>query len=56
MIVLLMLYPLVFLTTAWFEHPFLVGQLKMLHWSALFVDNVISVLLLRQHPEINASC
>jgi len=35
-----------FLTTAWFEHPFLVGQLKMLHWSALFVDNVISVLLL----------
>jgi hypothetical protein len=46
MIVLLMLYPLVFLTTAWFEHPFLVGQLKMLHWSALFVDNVISVLLL----------
>ncbi len=46
MIVLLMLYPLVFLTTAWFEHPFLVGQLKMWHWSALFVDNVIGVLLL----------
>ena len=46
MIVLLMLYPVVFLTTAWFEHPFLVGQLKMWHWSALFVDNVIGVLLL----------
>jgi hypothetical protein len=46
MIVLLMLYPVVFLITAWLEHPFLVGQLKMLHWSALFVDNVVSVLLL----------
>src|SRR6202035_5324686 len=46
MIVLLMLYPVVFLITAWLEHPFLVGQLKMLHWSALFVDNVVSVFLL----------
>ena len=46
MIVLLMFYPVVFLITAWLEHPFLVGQLKLLHWSALFVDNVISVLLL----------
>ncbi|MGC2409657.1 MAG: antibiotic biosynthesis monooxygenase [Methyloceanibacter sp.] len=46
MIVLLMLYPVVFLITAWFEHPFLVGQLKMSHWSALFVDNVVSVILL----------
>jgi hypothetical protein len=41
MIVLLMLYPVVFLITAWLEHPF-----KMLHWSALFVDNVVSVFLL----------
>jgi antibiotic biosynthesis monooxygenase (ABM) superfamily enzyme len=46
MIVLLMLYPVVFLITAWFDHPFLVGQLKMWHWSALFVDNVVGVLLL----------
>jgi len=45
MIVLMMLYPVVFLITAWFEHPFLVGQLGMKHWSALFVDNVVSVLL-----------
>ena len=35
MIVLLMLYPVVFLITAWFEHPFLVGQLKMWHWERL---------------------
>jgi hypothetical protein len=46
MIVLLMLYPVVFLITAWFEHPFLVGHLKMSHWSALFLDNVLSVLVL----------
>jgi antibiotic biosynthesis monooxygenase (ABM) superfamily enzyme len=46
MIVLLTLYPVVMLITAWFEHPFLVGQLKMSHWSALFLDNVLSVLVL----------
>ena len=46
MVVLLMLYPVVFLITAWLERPFLVGQLGMKHWSALFVDNVFGVLLL----------
>jgi uncharacterized protein len=46
MVVLMMLYPVVFLITAWLEHPFLVGQLEMPHWSALFVDNVIGVLVL----------
>jgi antibiotic biosynthesis monooxygenase (ABM) superfamily enzyme len=46
MIVLLMLYPVVMLITAWVEHPFLVGHLKMPHWSALFLDNVLSVLAL----------
>ena len=46
MIVLLMLYPVVFLLTAWLEHPLLVGRWKMPHWSALFVDNVIGVILL----------
>ena len=46
MIVLMMLYPAVFLITAWLEHPFLVGKLEMKHWSALFIENGISVLLL----------
>jgi antibiotic biosynthesis monooxygenase (ABM) superfamily enzyme len=46
MVVLMMLYPVVFLITAWFEHPLLVGQFKMSHWSALFIDNVLSVVLL----------
>jgi antibiotic biosynthesis monooxygenase (ABM) superfamily enzyme len=46
MVVLLMLYPVVFLITAWFEHPLLVGSLNMPHWSALFVDNTVGVLVL----------
>jgi antibiotic biosynthesis monooxygenase (ABM) superfamily enzyme len=46
MIVLMMLYPLVFLITAWFEHPLLVGRWQMPHWSALFLDNAVGVLLL----------
>jgi antibiotic biosynthesis monooxygenase (ABM) superfamily enzyme len=41
-----MLYPVVFLVTAWLEHPLLVGRWKMPHWSALFVDNVVGVVLL----------
>jgi antibiotic biosynthesis monooxygenase (ABM) superfamily enzyme len=46
MIVLMMLYPLVFLITAWLEHPLLVGRWEMPHWSALFVDNTVGVILL----------
>jgi hypothetical protein len=34
------------LITAWIEHPFLVGTLKMSHWAALFIDNTIGVLVL----------
>jgi antibiotic biosynthesis monooxygenase (ABM) superfamily enzyme len=46
MVVLMTLYPVVMLITAWIEHPFLVGTLKMSHWSAIFIDNAISVLVL----------
>jgi uncharacterized protein len=46
MIVLMTLYPVVFSITALFEHPLLVQQFKMPHWAALFVDNVLSVLVL----------
>jgi hypothetical protein len=46
MVVLMTLYPVVMLITAWIEHPFLVGTLKMSHWSALFIDNTVSVLVL----------
>jgi antibiotic biosynthesis monooxygenase (ABM) superfamily enzyme len=46
MIVLMMLYPVVFLITAWFEHPLLVGQWGMPHWSALFLDNTLGVIVL----------
>jgi uncharacterized protein len=46
MIVLATLYPVVFLVTAWLEHPFLVGVLGMKHWSALFIDNVVGILIL----------
>jgi antibiotic biosynthesis monooxygenase (ABM) superfamily enzyme len=46
MIVLMTLYPVVFLVTAWLEHPFLVGVLGMKHWSALFIDNVVGILIL----------
>jgi antibiotic biosynthesis monooxygenase (ABM) superfamily enzyme len=46
MVVLMVLYPVVMLITAWVEHPLLVGTLKMSHWSALFIDNIVSVLVL----------
>lgn len=46
MIVLATLYPVVFLVTAWLEHPILVGLLGMKHWSALFIDNVVGILIL----------
>jgi uncharacterized protein len=46
MVVLMTLYPVVFLVTAWFEHPFLVGLLGMKHWSALFLDNVVGILII----------
>jgi uncharacterized protein len=46
MVVLMTLYPVVFLIEAWLAHPFLAGQLKMSHWSALFINNMVGVLVL----------
>ncbi len=46
MIVLLALYPAVFMIAARIDHPFFTGRLHLPHWAALFVDCVISVLAL----------
>jgi antibiotic biosynthesis monooxygenase (ABM) superfamily enzyme len=46
MIVLLLLYPVVFLFGAFVQQPVLVNRLKMPFWLALFVGNVVSILLL----------
>ncbi|MGH7212253.1 MAG: hypothetical protein ACREF1_12430, partial [Acetobacteraceae bacterium] len=46
MIVLLLLYPVVFLFGAWVQTPLLMGQARLPFWFALFIGNVISVLLL----------
>lgn len=46
MIVLLLLYPVVFLFGAWVQNPLLVNRLKMPFWLALFVGNVVSIILL----------
>src|SRR5215203_2395171 len=48
MLVLLMLYPIIFLFGAWVETPLLRGQLAMPFWLALFVGNIASILLLGQ--------
>jgi len=46
MIVLLLLYPVVFLFGAWVQMPVLMGKAGLPFWFALFVGNVVSVLLL----------
>jgi uncharacterized protein len=46
MLVLLMLYPVVFLFGTWVQTPFLMGKEELPFWLALFIGNVVSVLLL----------
>jgi uncharacterized protein len=46
MIVLLLLYPVVFLFGIWVQTPLLMGKTGLPFWLALFIGNVVSVLLL----------
>jgi hypothetical protein len=46
MIVLLLLYPVVFLFGLWVQTPLLIGRIGLPFWLALFVGNVVSVVLL----------
>ena len=46
MIVLLLLYPVVFLFGGWVQTPILMGKAGLPFWLALFIGNVVSVLLL----------
>ena len=46
MIVLLLLYPVVFLFGIWVQTPVLMGKAGLPFWLALFIGNVVSVLLL----------
>ncbi len=46
MIVLLLLYPVVFLFGLWVQTPLLMGALHLPFWLALFIGNVASVILL----------
>ena len=46
MIVLLLLYPVVFLFGLWVQTPLLIGRAGLPFWLALFIGNVVSVLLL----------
>ena len=46
MIVLLLLYPVVFLFGLWVQTPILMGKARLPFWLALFIGNVVSVLLL----------
>jgi antibiotic biosynthesis monooxygenase (ABM) superfamily enzyme len=46
MIVLLLLYPVVFLFGLWVQTPLLMGNAGLPFWLALFIGNVVSVLLL----------
>ncbi len=46
MIVLLLLYPVVFLFGLWVQTPLLMGKVHLPFWFALFIGNVVSVLLL----------
>ena len=46
MVVLLMLYPVVFLFGALVQTPFLMRRAGLPFWLALFIGNVVSVLLL----------
>ena len=46
MLVLLLLYPVVFLFGTWVQMPLLVTRARMPFWLALFVGNVASILAL----------
>jgi antibiotic biosynthesis monooxygenase (ABM) superfamily enzyme len=46
MIVLLLLYPVVFLFGVWVQTPILMKKVGLPFWLALFIGNVVSVLLL----------
>ena len=46
MVVLLVLYPLVFLLNEWLQKPILVGVFHLPYWAFLFVNNAASVVLL----------
>ena len=46
MLVLLALYPVVFLFGAWVQTPLLMERAKIPFWLALFIGNVVSVVLL----------
>jgi uncharacterized protein len=46
MVVLLVLYPLVFLLNAWFQQPVLVGVFGLPYWAFLFINNAVSVVML----------
>jgi antibiotic biosynthesis monooxygenase (ABM) superfamily enzyme len=46
MLVLLMLYPVVFLFGTWVQTPVLMGREGLPFWFALFIGNIVSVLLL----------
>ncbi len=46
MLVLLMLYPVVFLFGTWVQTPLLIGKAGLPFWLALFIGNVVGVLLL----------
>ena len=46
MIVLLLLYPVVFLFGAFVQTPLLMGKAALPFWLALFIGNIVSVLLL----------
>ena len=46
MVVLLMLYPVVFLFGRYVQTPFLMGWAGLPFWAALFIGNVASVVLL----------
>ena len=46
MLVLLLLYPIVFLFGTWVQTPLLMGKAGLPFWLALFIGNVVSVLLL----------
>ena len=46
MVVLLLLYPVVFLFGIWVQTPLLIAKAGLPFWLALFIGNVVSVLLL----------
>lgn len=46
MLVILMLYPVVFLFGVWIATPILIGQARVPFWLTLFIGNVVSVILL----------